>query len=100
MHTNRGAIAALALAAVVVAGCGRPPQVGAQNRRLVESLKTAVMARNPEWLDENAKLVKAKHEKGELDEASYAAFESIVRQAEAGDWDAAQDEVIALSKAQ
>ena len=58
------------------------------------------MAKNIAWLDQNARIIAERHRQGTLSDAEFSAFESILRQAQAGDWSAAQDEVIALSKAQ
>ena len=100
MRSNKLMVSGVLVAAAVVAGCNRPPQVGTSNQRLVESLKTAVMARNPDWLGENVKLIDQRYQKGEMTDESYEAFQSIIRQANAGDWAAAQDEVLRLSKVQ
>ena len=85
---------------VCLTGCGRQPQVSPANRRLVESLKTAVMAKNTVWLDQNARIIAERHRQGTLSDTEFSAFESIIHQAQAGDWSAAQDEVMGLSKAQ
>lgn len=88
------------MAVVYLAGCGRQPQVSPANRRLVESLKTAVMAKNTVWLDQNARIIAERHRQGTLSDTEFSAFESIIHQAQSSNWSAAQDEVIALSKAQ
>lgn len=86
------------LAALV--GCGGPPQVGAGNYRLIESLRTAISARQSEWLEENAKLASQRKATGELNDEQYAAFESIITQARDGNWADAESEVIRFAKAQ
>jgi hypothetical protein len=89
----------LLMGLVVLAGCGRP-QVGANNYRLIESLRTAVSARRGDWLDENVKLIFQRHASGEMNDEPFAAFESIVALARGGDWAEAETEVIRLAKAQ
>ena len=88
----------LALAVMAMTGCG-PPAVAPGNRELVGSLRTAVSAKNTEWLEANAKLVDERREKGELSDAELAEFSTIIQAARAGDWAAAQKQVIALEKA-
>ena len=84
----------LMILGVVLAGCNRPPQLGAQNRRLLESLKTAVMAKNADWLEENARLIETRQKEGGLHEEEYRALASIIREARANNWSGAQDEVM------
>jgi hypothetical protein len=88
------------LAIAVAAGCGHEPQVAPSNRRLIESLRTAVSARKIEWLETNSKLVEERRQAGELSDQEYAAFSSIVARARAGDWKGAQSEAINLANAQ
>jgi hypothetical protein len=85
---------------VVSAGCGGPPQVGAKNYRLIESLRTAISARRSDWLEDNARLASKRREAGQLDDEQFAAFESIIALARAGNWADAEYEVIRLAKAQ
>jgi hypothetical protein len=85
---------------VLLIGCYRPPQLGAQNRRLLESLKTAVMAKNSAWLEENATLIEIRRKEGRLSDQEYGAFTLVVREARANNWASAQDEMIRWSKAQ
>jgi hypothetical protein len=90
----------LLLAACWGAGCGGPPQVSRANRRIVESLATAVSARNRGWLDENAKLIDYRRARGELSDAEDAAFQAVVDRAKAGDWEGAEQLAFALRDAQ
>jgi hypothetical protein len=85
---------------VLLAGCGGPPQVGAENLGVIESLRTAISTRNDTWLEDNAKLIAQRHERGQLDDAQFAAFEHIIQQARGGDWAGAETQVVALAKAQ
>lgn len=90
---------ALLLGIVLIAGCG-PPQVEPANYRLIESLRTALSARNPNWLEDNAKTITKKHADGTMSEGEFTAFEAIIAQARGGDWTGAEEEVMRLAKAQ
>ena len=81
------------------AGCG-PPQVSYENLELTSSLRTALSARNSEWLDENVRSIEERRAAGKMGDAEHEAFQSIVSQAKAGDWEAAEREVVELQKAQ
>ncbi len=84
----------------VGAGCGRQPQVAADNREIVVSLVTAVSAHNPDWLESNAQLIEKRRSEGKLSDAEYEKFSAIVAQAKAGDWKAAENAAYALREAQ
>jgi hypothetical protein len=81
-------------------GCSRPPQVAPANQKLVQSLKTAVAAGKPEWLESNAKLIEERRTAGQMSDEEYATFQSIITSARAGEWAKALKEVTALAKAQ
>jgi hypothetical protein len=83
----------------LVAGCGQP-QVAPGNRRLVESLRTAISSKRTDWLDANAQLIEERHADGELSDDEYQTFSAIVELARGGDWAAAEKNVIALVKGQ
>ena len=95
-------LALLVTAGLVVGwvGCGRSTQLDAKNRRLLESLKTAIMSRNTDWLDKNEALIEARHSEGTLSDAEHEALQAIVRAARADDWTTAQQEVMSLAKGQ
>jgi hypothetical protein len=90
---------ALLLGILLVLGCG-PPQVEPANYRLIESLRTALSARNVTWLDDNAKLIAKRRADGQMSEGEFAAFAAIIDQARSGDWTGAEQEVVRLAKAQ
>lgn len=81
-------------------GCGGAPQVGRENRVLVESLWTAVSARNTQWLDENAQEIEARKAAGQLTETEERAFRVVIEAARSGDWKTAEDRAYALRQAQ
>jgi hypothetical protein len=82
-----------------VVGCGGT-QVHPENRRLLEGLQTAVSAQNSEWLAAVNKQVADQKSAGNITDAEFQSFDAVIRQAQAGDWSAAQAAVLALSDAQ
>jgi hypothetical protein len=97
---KRGALAIVLLFVLLVGGCSKPPQMPADGRNLIGSLRTAVSAKRKDWLEENAKLIKKKHSDGKLNDEQYAEFESIIADARDGNWSAAEKETIRLEQAQ
>jgi hypothetical protein len=89
----------LAALAICAGGCG-PPQASPQNRQLIASLRTALSAQNPEWLEQNAKILEERRTAGELSEDESAAFQAIIDQARVGQWKEAERQVMAFQKAQ
>jgi hypothetical protein len=97
---RRACIAWLLAGCAAVLGCGRPPQIGRGNYRLVESLRTAISARRIDWLDVNAKLIAQRHTAGEMNDEQFDAFETIIQKARDGNWDEAESDAIWLAKGQ
>jgi hypothetical protein len=92
-------ILAIALMIVSVAGCG-PPRVAPQNLRLTASLRTALSARSTDWLAQNVSAIDERRASGQMSDDEYAAFQSIIAQAKAGQWEAAERETVRLQAAQ
>ena len=92
--------ACIIISSAGLAGCYGPPQVGIDNYRLVQGLRTAISARRGDWLEAATKVVSERHASGDLNDEQYGALEGIIAQARAGQWEAAEDEVIRLAKAQ
>ena len=90
---------AIVSVAAAVTGCGRP-QAASDNRQLIASLRTAVNTRNTEWLDKNAEIVEERRQAGQMGDAEYEEFQSIIAKARAGEWEEAEREVIKFEKAQ
>jgi hypothetical protein len=90
----------LLFGAPLVGGCSKPPQMPADGRNLIGSLRTAVSAQRKDWLEENAKLVEKKRSEKKLTDEQYAEFQSIIADARNGNWSAAEKETIRLEQAQ
>ncbi len=90
------AIVAVTLSLV---GCG-PPRAAPQNQQLIASLRTAISAQNSQWLAKNAELLEERRAAGEMSDEEYEAFQAIVDKAKAGQWEDAEQDVIAFQKAQ
>lgn len=100
LSRRRACIAWLLAGCTAVLGCGRPPQIGRGNYRLVESLRTAISARRMDWLDTNAKLITQRHKAGEMNDVQFDAFEAIIKKARDGNWDEAESDTIWLANGQ
>lgn len=98
---NRSYATSIVLCAgiALLGACG-PPRVAPDNLRLTSSLRTAISARQTEWLEQNITAIEARKTAGEMSDTEYNAFQSIIAQAKAGNWEAAEREVIRLQKAQ
>lgn len=92
-------VAAMLMAAIGLSGCS-PPAVSPDNLRLTASLRTAISARNSEWLEQNAEKIAERHAAGEMTASEHAAFERIVGLARDGEWEQAERDVVRLQKAQ
>jgi len=93
-------VGAALLFALLSTGCGGAPQFPAKDRRLLEALRTAVSAHKADWLDASAKKIDAAHQKGEISDDGFDALQSAITQARAGDWKAAEKQIIQLEKGQ
>ena len=85
--------------ALLASACG-PPTVSHDNRRLVESILTAVSAKNDDWLSQNERLIEARKAEGKMDAAEYDAFRAIIDAARAGRWTEAESQAFDLRDAQ
>lgn len=91
---------ATALFALVVAGGCFYPVAEPINMELISSLRTALSARNEEWLKVNADIVEERHASGEMRDDEYAAFKGIIDQARAGQWAEAEKATLKFQRAQ
>jgi hypothetical protein len=89
----------LAALAICAGGCG-PPQASPPNRQLIASLRTALSAQNPDWLEQNAAILQERRAAKEVLDDEFAAFQAIIETARAGQWKEAEGQAIAFQKAQ
>lgn len=100
MKINTSTIAGVSLLiAASFIGCAKP-QAGAENVELISSLRTAVSAQNPEWLDANVNVIDERHSGGHLSDSAHETFHAIIDKAKAGEWKEAEQDAIAFQKAQ
>ena len=81
-------------------GCGRPQASSLDNQQLIGSLRTAISARNAQWLEENAKVLEERRTAGNVADAEYEEFQAIIAMAKEGRWEAAEREVIKFLESQ
>ncbi|MGD9722381.1 MAG: hypothetical protein AB7O59_12830 [Pirellulales bacterium] len=82
-----------------IAGC-RYPEAQPINMELITTLRTALSARNTDWLQANADIVEKRRTEGQMNDAEYDAFRQIIEQARGGDWDAAERASLEFQRAQ
>ena len=90
----------LLIAALILAGCSKPPQIPPDSRQLIGSLRTAVSAKRTDWLETNAKLVEQKHSQNKLTDEQYQELEAIISLGREGKWADAEKESLRLAEAQ
>lgn len=97
---NHGLAVTCALVVLFIAGCGGPPQVAPTNRRLINSLRTAVSSQQIQWVDEAGRQLEEGKAKGTVSDSEYAEFSAIIELAREGKWKEAEAETIRLGQAQ
>ena len=94
---RRGRSLLLAGLILVLAGCsGEPSGRELRNRREVEALLTAISLRSRTELDKDARRIEARHASGELSDVPFRTLQEIIKQAQAGDWAAAEKQSYAF----
>jgi hypothetical protein len=99
MKRSASLVLALLLGAAALAGCSRP-QVEPDNLHLIASLRTALSARNTQWLQQNAELINERHRQGKLSDKAHREFVAIIEKAEHGNWQEAEEDTLAFQRAQ
>jgi hypothetical protein len=91
-----------ALLALVIAGCGRPPQIGddKDSYKAVDALYTAVSLRDSRELNKCAARLKVLSDGNKLPESAARSLESIVAEAKDGDWDSARQRLATFMRGQ
>ena len=69
-----------------------------QNIRLMAALRTAVSARNAQWLAETKTAFQKAVDKGQVSDDTAESFRAIFETAESGDWAKAEKQTIKLQK--
>lgn len=87
------------LMAALLAGCGYP-QAEPENLMQITKLRTALSARNEEWLRMNEEQIAQRHAANEMSQANFDAFQTIIGQARNGDWAGAERAVVDFQRAQ
>ena len=87
------------LALMLLVGCGQA-KIQPDNLRLTASLRTALSTKNNEWLQQNVDAIEARRTVGQMNDDEYDAFQGIIAQAKAGEWEAAERAAVRLQKAQ
>ena len=100
MHRRANPAVFIVLLGSIVAGACSPPQAGPENQHVIASLRTALSAKNPEWLEQNVALIEKRYEQGKMSDEAYETFKAIVHKAQDGQWKEAERDVVALQKAQ
>jgi hypothetical protein len=97
----RGAVCCIMLLATWAwLGCGRPPAVEQNNLPLISSLRTALSARNTEWLKGVERAVAERRDSNLMSEDSAQHFNHLIQLARDGDWEASEHACLAFEKAQ
>lgn len=88
------------LLTAVSLACSRPPAVQYHNLKLLSSLRTAISAKNREWLEGVARAVETRHEQGAMSPEERDHFLRIVELARSGAWETAEREAYRFEEAQ
>ena len=91
--------ALLIMGLFILNGCGRS-QLEADHRHLIKALRTAVSAKNVQWLEQSAEKLRREHEAGRLSDEGHALLHRVIADARGGDWQAASSELKKLARAQ
>ena len=84
---------------VLMAGCGKT-QLEPHNIHLTASLRTAISTRNTQWLDQNIAEIEERRANHQMADEEYDAFQQIIHFAQHGEWERAEEEILALQKSQ
>lgn len=83
-----------------ITACSRPPAVEQDHLSLVASLRTALSARNAEWLAGVSRAVEQHRADGKMSSDVHAHFRQLIEQAQSGQWEAAERACLDFERAQ
>ena len=88
--------------AVLVAGCGKPAQLGSDDKAFheVDALYTAVTARRTDLVDDCDRRLTALNEAGKVPDDAHAELGRVIERARAGKWEAAAERLHEFMKGQ
>ncbi|MFH5806791.1 hypothetical protein, partial [Alienimonas sp. DA493] len=93
------AVAVLLAALFVPAGCGYP-EVSRSAYDMAEALENMADLQRPEQIPRARELIAAKFDRGEITAEERDLLSDIVDRAEAGEWEEARRDAVALMRAQ
>jgi hypothetical protein len=102
LRTALGKVLAAGVLALAVCGCGRPPQIGADDKtfKAVDALYTAVSLREVKLVDQCQATLKGLREAGSLGDDVSNALDSIIAEAKGGAWEDAQTRLASFMEGQ
>jgi len=101
VFADRSRTRSLALvAAIVFAGCSRPPAVEFDNLKYIQFLRTAVSSRNLEMLEKVESAIERRHEDEQMSDAELEHFQTIIAVARDGKWADADKQAFAFEEGQ
>jgi hypothetical protein len=88
---ERALVHSLAVSLLVLVGCGgEPSEREVKNARAFEALLSAVSLKNPKELEGDARLIKGRHDSGDLSEGNYRVLVEVIEKARTKDWAGAE----------
>jgi len=92
----------LALVYCGLAGCGAPPQWGADEGTFkhVDALWTAITAQDVKLVDQCAENITKLHNAGRMPEPAFAYLQDVIAKARSGQWSKARDRLKKMIRAQ
>jgi hypothetical protein len=85
-------------AAWIVARLGMPTEEQRDNRRVLDSILTAITMKNSRWLEQGARRAQSRHDAGCLSDEQYEGIQKFVNKARAGDWSGAEKDAYEFRK--
>jgi type IV pilus biogenesis protein CpaD/CtpE len=96
--TGKRCLFSIGLAALLLAGCAKKTPETPETLQMIAGVRTAVSAKNPEWLRQWKAKIEQAGEANQLTEETSTALQGVVELAESGDWDSANRKIIRLQR--